>query len=62
MTKLQENLTALSADLAIFERKIEHLAKEMTINLSHYEINHLALRVNSQQSAKNWLRYFIKVR
>ncbi len=52
MTNLQENLTALSADLAIFERKIQHLAKEMTIDLSHYEIDHLALRVNSEQSAK----------
>ena len=60
MTNLQENLTALSADLAIFERKIQHLAKEMTIDLSHYEIDHLALRVNSEQSAKNWLILLLK--
>lgn len=55
MTNLQENLTALSADLATFERKIQHLAKEMAIDLSDYEIDHLALRINSEQSAKNWL-------
>lgn len=60
MTNLQENLTALSADLAIFERKIQHLAKEMTMDLSHYEIDHLALRVNSEQSAKNWLILLLK--
>ncbi|AGV12055.1 TPA: VOC family protein [Haemophilus influenzae] len=60
MTNLQENLTALSADLATFERKIQHLAKEMTIDLSHYEIDHLALRVNSEQSAKNWLILLLK--
>ena len=60
MTNLQENLTALSADLAIFERKIQHLAKEMIIDLSHYEIDHLALRVNSEQSAKNWLILLLK--
>ena len=60
MTNLQENLTALSADLATFERKIQHLAKEMTIDLSDYEIDHLALRVNSEQNAKNWLILLLK--
>ena len=60
MTNLQENLTALSADLATFERKIQHLAKEMAIDLSNYEIDHLALRVNSEQSAKNWLILLLK--
>ena len=34
----------------------------MTIDLSHYEIDHLALRVNSEQSAKKLADTFIKVR
>ena len=54
MTNLDGDLAALQADLKDFEQKIQQLAGEMTVNLSDYEIDHLALRVNSEQNAKNW--------
>ena len=60
MTNLNENLTALGADLMDFEQKIQQLATEMAINLAHYEIDHLAVRVNTEQNAKNWLTALLK--
>ena len=60
MTNLNENLTALGADLMDFEQKIQQLATEMAINLSDYEIDHLAVRVNTEQNAKNWLTALLK--
>ncbi|VEH66483.1 Uncharacterized protein conserved in bacteria [Rodentibacter pneumotropicus] len=32
----------------------------MSINLSDYEIDHIALRANSEQKAKNWLTHLVK--
>lgn len=60
MTNLNENLTALQAELSDFESKIEQLACVMNVNLSNYEIDHLALRVNTEQNAKNWLTRLLK--
>ncbi|OOF66283.1 VOC family protein [Rodentibacter sp. Ppn85] len=58
--KLNENLIELEEELEDFERKIQELANMMEINLSDYEIDHLALRVNSEQKAKNWLTHLLK--
>lgn len=60
MTNLNENLSALQNDLTDFEEKIQSLASVMGINLCDYEIDHLALRVNSEQNAKNWLTRLLK--
>ncbi|OOF58164.1 VOC family protein [Rodentibacter myodis] len=60
MTKLNENLTALGQELTDFEQKIQVLAGIMKVKLSDYEIDHLALRVNSEQNAKNWLTLLLK--
>lgn len=60
MTNLTENLTALQSELSDFEEKIQALALAMKINLNHYEIDHLALRVNTEQNAKNWLTRLLK--
>ncbi|OOF77060.1 metalloprotein [Rodentibacter caecimuris] len=58
--KLNENLIELEEELEEFERKIQELANMMEINLFDYEIDHLALRVNSEQKAKNWLTHLLK--
>ncbi|QPB42328.1 VOC family protein [Rodentibacter haemolyticus] len=60
MIKLNENLTALEQELEDFENKIQALARVMKVNLSDYEIDHLALRVNSEQNAKNRLTLLLK--
>ena len=60
MTNLDGDLAALQADLKDFEQKIQQLAGEMAVNLSDYEIDHLALRVNSEQNAKNWQTVLLK--
>lgn len=58
MINLMENFTALQAQFADFEQKIEQLAEVMGIRLQDYEIDHIALRVNTIEKAKNWLTYF----
>ncbi|THA06444.1 VOC family protein [Rodentibacter pneumotropicus] len=58
--KLNENLLVLEEELEDFERKIQALANMMSINLSDYEIDHIALRANSEQKAKNWLTHLVK--
>lgn len=60
MTNLQEKLPALWANFGDFERKIQQLAEAMGICLSDYEIDHLALRVNHEESAKNRLTQLTK--
>ena len=42
-------------DLAQFEQQINQLAQAMSLNLHDYPIDHLALRANCDQTAKNWL-------
>lgn len=60
MTNLQEKSPALFSDLGEFEKKIQQLAQMMSIDFSNYEIDHLAVRVNNEQNAKNWLTLLLK--
>lgn len=60
MTNLQEKSPALFSDLAEFEKKIQQLAQMMSIDFSNYEIDHLAVRVNNEQNAKDWLTLLLK--
>ncbi|OOF36507.1 VOC family protein [Rodentibacter heidelbergensis] len=60
MTNFNENLTVLWHELTHFEEKIQQLASVMTLNLSDYEIDHIALRVNHEQNAKIWLTALLK--
>lgn len=48
------NLTACFGDLAEFERKIVQIAKIAQIDLSQYQIDHLAVRMNSDEVAHQW--------
>ena len=50
-----QNQTALLADFQDFEQKIQAFAAEIHLDLSQYEIDHLSLRVNSDQKAHDWL-------
>ena len=50
-----QNQTALLADFQDFEQKIQTLAAEIHLDLSQYEIDHLSLRVNYEQTANTWL-------
>ena len=53
--KIFEKQTALLADFQDFEQKIQVLAAEIHLDLSQYEIDHLSLRVNYEQTANAWL-------
>ncbi|EGV07632.1 YecM protein [Haemophilus pittmaniae HK 85] len=46
--------------LAEFEEKVLQLAQTMGVNLADYQIDHLALRANSTEKAKNWLTALTK--
>ena len=50
-----QNQTALLADFQDFEQKIQALAEAIHLDLTKYEIDHLSLRVNSEQKAREWL-------
>ena len=50
-----QNQTALLADFQDFEQKIQAFAAKIHLDLSQYEIDHLSLRVNSDQKAHDWL-------
>lgn len=50
-----QNQTALLADFQDFEQKIQVLAEAIHLDLTKYEIDHLSLRVNSVQKAREWL-------
>ena len=50
-----QNQTALLADFQDFGRKIRALGAEIHLDLSQYEINHLSVRVVSDQKAQDWL-------
>ena len=50
-----QNQTSLLADFQDFEQKIQALAEEIHLDLTKYEIDHLSLRVNSVQKAREWL-------
>lgn len=48
------NLTACFGDLSQFEQKIQHIAQVANLNLSQFEIDHLAVRMNSVETAQQW--------
>ena len=50
-----QNQIALLADFQDFEQKIQALAAKIHLDLSQYEIDHLSLRVNYEQTANTWL-------
>ena len=50
-----QNQTALLADFQDFEQKIQVLAEAIHLDLTKYEIDHISLRVNSVQKAREWL-------
>lgn len=43
-----------------FERKILELAQQVQVDLAAYTIDHVSLRVNSEESAKIWLMKLLK--
>lgn len=53
--KMFEKQTALFADFQDFEQKIQVLAQQINLDLNQYEIDHLSLRVNTEQTANAWL-------
>lgn len=60
MSNLMEKSSALYQELPSFKEKIQQLAAVMKINLTDYQIDHLALRANSKEKAKNWLTELLK--
>ena len=55
-----EKSTALYQELPLFQEKIQQLAAVMKVNLADYQIDHLALRANTEEKAKNWLTELLK--
>ncbi|MCW9710095.1 VOC family protein [Avibacterium sp. 21-586] len=47
-------------EFAKFEQHILQLAEKMALPLQNYVIDHLAVRVNSEQSAQRWLTELLK--
>ena len=60
MPQNTENLSLFLTPLAEFEEKVLQLAQTMGVNLADYQIDHLALRANSTEKAKNWLTALTK--
>ena len=60
MSNLMEKSTALYEELPLFQEKIQQLAAIMKVNLTDYQIDHLALRANTEEKAKNWLTELLK--
>ena len=52
MSNLMEKSTALYQELPLFQEKIQQLAAVMKVNLGDYQIDHLALRANSEEKSK----------
>lgn len=48
MSNLMEKSTALYQELPLFQEKIQQLAAVMKVNLADYQIDHLALRANTE--------------
>jgi len=55
-----EKSTTLYQELPLFQEKIQQLAAVMKVNLADYQIDHLALRANTEEKAKNWLTELLK--
>lgn len=58
--KIFEKQTALLADFQDFEQKIYSLAQQLNVDFTQYEIDHLSLRVNTEQTAKAWLTLLLE--
>ncbi|WP_109078819.1 VOC family protein [Aggregatibacter kilianii] len=58
--KMFEKQTALFTDFEDFEQKIHALAQRIDLDLTQYEIDHLSLRVNTEQTAKRWLALLLE--
>ncbi|QNS15940.1 VOC family protein [Mannheimia bovis] len=52
--KFFEKMTACFGDLSQFEQKIQQIADIAGIDLSLYQIDHLAVRMNEQHTAEQW--------
>lgn len=52
--KFFEKMTACFGDLSQFEQKIQQIAEIAGIDLSRYEIDHLAVRMNQTETAEQW--------
>ena len=52
-----EKMTACFGDLSQFEQKILQISKIAQIDLSQYEIDHLAVRMNDVQTAEKWRKF-----
>ena len=50
--KFNGKSTALYQKLPLFQEKIQQLAAVMNVNLADYQIDHLALRANTEEKAK----------
>ncbi|MEE3608880.1 VOC family protein [Avibacterium paragallinarum] len=59
-TFLFENLFFSRNEFVKFEQNILQLAKKMALPLQNYEIDHIAVRVNTEQSAQRWLSELTK--
>ncbi|MFA9500688.1 VOC family protein [Mannheimia sp. E30BD] len=52
--KFFEKMTACFGDLSQFEQKIQQIAEIVGVDLSLYEIDHLAVRMNTTETAEKW--------
>lgn len=52
--KFFEKMTACFGDLSQFEQKIQQIADVAGIDLSLYQIDHLAVRMNQHETAEQW--------
>ncbi|HHW7568630.1 TPA: VOC family protein [Mannheimia haemolytica] len=52
--KFFEKMTACFGDLSQFEQKIRQIAEVAGIDLSIYQIDHLAVRMNQTETAEQW--------
>lgn len=52
--KFFEKFTACFGDLSLFSQKIQQIAQIAGIELSHYEIDHIAVRMNQTETAEQW--------
>ena len=55
-----EKMTACFGDLSQFEQKIQQIAEIAGIDLRQYEIDHLAVRMNSLETAEKWRDLLVK--
>ena len=55
-----EKMTACFGDLSQFEQKIQQISEIAGIDLSRYEIDHLAVRMNTLETAKKWRNLLVE--